>query len=161
MYCPPTEVTITKRLLVSKLRLRCPSKVILPLSSWVNEVEEFIHKKDKVKKLTSSTKALTNIVSLIRHALGEEEVLEPFVVTVEDRFRKWITEQQQNGRKFTPEQEKWLEMIKDHVASSVNIEVSDLENTPFKDKGGAMGAYRVFGDELQKVLEELSGVLAA
>ena len=52
-------------------------------------------------------------------------------------------------------------MIKEHVASSVNIELGDLKLIPFDQKGGAMGAYRVFGNDLQKVIEELQGVFAA
>ena len=117
--------------------------------------------KDKVKGLSSSTRSLTNIVNLVRHALGQDEILEPFVVTVEDRYRKWLADQDATGKKFTETQKKWLDMIKDHVASSVSIEISDLENTPFKEKGGAMGAYQAFGDDLQRIIEKLQSVLAA
>ena len=114
--------------------------------------------KDKVKKL-DNPRNLTNLVSLLRHTLGQADVLEPFRVGVEQKFRAWLAEQGE-GR-FTAEQLDWLEMIKDHVGSSVNIELGDLTLSPFDKKGGAMGAYRVFGNDLQKIIEELSGVLAA
>jgi type I restriction enzyme R subunit len=91
--------------------------------------------------------------------LGQEEVLEPFRVSVEQKFQQWLKEQGE-GR-FGPEQLEWLDMIKEHVASSVNIELGDLKLSPFDQKGGAMGAYKVFGNDLQKVIEELQEVLAA
>jgi type I restriction enzyme, R subunit len=114
--------------------------------------------KDKVKKL-DNPRNLTNLVSLLRHTLGQEEVLEPFRVSVEQKFIGWLKEQGKGH--FSPEQLEWLEMIKEHVASSVNIEVSDLKLTPFDEKGGAMGAYKVFGNDLQKVIEEPQEVFAA
>jgi type I restriction enzyme R subunit len=114
--------------------------------------------KDKVKKI-DSPKNITNLVSLLRHTLGQQDVLEPFRVSVEQKYNQWLKEQGED--RFSPEQLEWLEMIKEHVASSVNIELSDLKLSPFDEKGGPMGAYRVFGNDLQKVIEELQGVLAA
>ena len=87
------------------------------------------------------------------------DILEPFRVGVDQKFTQWLKEQGEN--RFSAEQGEWLEMIKEHVASSVNIELSDLKLSPFDQKGGAMGAYRVFGNDLQKVIEELQGVFAA
>ena len=37
----------------------------------------------------------------------------------------------------------------------MNIELGDLTLSPFDKKGGALGAYRVFGNDLQKIIEEL------
>lgn len=114
--------------------------------------------KDKVKQL-DNPRNLTNLVSLLRHTLGQAEVLEPFRVSVEEKFKGWLKEQGE-GR-FGPEQLEWLGMIKEHVAASVDIQLSDLKLSPFDQKGGAMGAYKVFGNDLQKIIEELQGVLAA
>jgi len=116
--------------------------------------------KSKVKK-AGPQKLLTNIISLVRFAVGEADVLEPFSDVENQRFNSWLTQQQQQGRTFTREQMDWLIMIKDHIITSLQIEIDDFDLTPFQGKGGAVKAYQVFGDELKKVLEELNEVLAA
>ena len=60
-------------------------------------------------------KLLTDIIALIRFAIQETPVLEPFTSTVNRSFDLWMDRQQDQGRKFTPEQVKWLEMIRDHI----------------------------------------------
>lgn len=104
---------------------------------------------------------LTDIISLVRHAIGESEVLEPYHDEVDHRFDKWLEAQESSGREFSPEQIAWLAMIKDHIATSLKIEMDDLELAPFHDKGGPVKAYQLFGEELNKILEELNKVLAA
>jgi type I restriction enzyme R subunit len=46
-------------------------------------------------------------------------------------------------------------MIKDHIASSVIIEMDDFENVPFNQKGGMVKAYQLFGQELYSILQNL------
>jgi type I restriction enzyme R subunit len=91
--------------------------------------------------------------------MGESDVLEPFTETVERRFKEWLTQQETQRKKFTPEQREWLNMIKDHVAASLSIEMNDFENVPFNQKGGAIKAYKLFGSELNVILKELNKVL--
>ncbi|AKB44848.1 type I restriction endonuclease subunit R [Methanosarcina vacuolata] len=112
----------------------------------------------KVKQATPG-KLLTNIVSILRFELGESDILEPFPDTVESRFEKWLSAQEASGRTFSEEQKEWLRMIKDHIASSLDIEVEDFENVPFNRKGGAFKAYELFGEDLVGIMEELSEVL--
>jgi type I restriction enzyme R subunit len=114
--------------------------------------------KSKVKG-AGPQKLLTNIVSLVRFAVGAVDVLEPFSETVNHRFDEWLAEQEKLGRKFTPEQMEWLVMVKDHIATSLSIGMDDFENVPFNQKGGAVKAYQLFGQELNKILEELNMVL--
>ena len=104
---------------------------------------------------------MTDIISLIRFAIGESDVLEPFTETVNDRFYKWLSEQEKSDRKFTPEQIEWLTMIKDHIATSLSIGMNDFEYVPFHEKGGVVKVYQVFGEELKNILEELNERLAA
>ncbi len=106
-------------------------------------------------------KLLTNVISLVRFAIGESDILEPFPETVTQRFNKWINKQEKLGRKFTEEQIEWLKMIKDHIATSVSIGIDDFELAPFYEKGGAVKVYEVFGTELDNVLKELNEVLVA
>lgn len=112
-------------------------------------------------KGAGAQKLLTNIISLIRFSIGRESVLEPFSATVNRRFGEWLGEQERLGRQFTPEQMEWLQMIKEHIATSASIGIGDFELTPFQEKGGAVRANKVFEQELDKVLEELNGVLVA
>lgn len=116
--------------------------------------------KSKVKK-AGPDRLLTNIISLVRFALGEADLLEPFSDVENLRFSSWLNQQQQQNRTFTKEQLDWLTMIKDHIITSLQIEIDDFDLTPFQGKGGAIKAYQVFGDELNAVLEELNEVLAA
>jgi type I restriction enzyme R subunit len=41
------------------------------------------------------------------------------------------------------------------------VEMSDLELSPFHDKGGPVRAYQTFGKDLDSLLKELNEVLAA
>jgi len=114
--------------------------------------------KSKVKG-AGPQKLLTNIVSLVRFVIGTVDVLEPFAETVNQRFNDWLAQQVKQGRRFTPEQLEWLNMIKEHIATSLTIGIEDFENVPFNQKGGAIKANKLFGQELNKLLEELNTVL--
>lgn len=114
--------------------------------------------RSKVKQATPG-KLLTNIISILRFELGESDILEPFPDTVDSRFEKWLSAQESSGRTFSEEQKEWLRMIRDHIASSLDIEVEDFENVPFNRKGGAFKAYELFGEELKGLMGELSEVL--
>ena len=56
---------------------------------------------------------------------------------------------------------QWLESIRDHIAGSVSIELSDFQYAPFSQRGGLTQAQTVFGDELRGLLEDLNMALAA
>jgi type I restriction enzyme R subunit len=99
---------------------------------------------------------LTDLISLVRFALEESEVLEPFPLTVEERYRNWLLSQLEAGRQFNDEQLEWLEMIKDHIAASVTIEMEDFDDVPFNQKGGAVKVYQLFGSDLEMILGELN-----
>lgn len=116
--------------------------------------------KSKVRG-AGAQKLLTNIISLVRFAVGTSDVLEPFSETVNRRFDSWLAQQEKAGRKFTPEQREWLFMIKEHIATSLSIAMEDFEYAPFYEKGGAMKVHRLFGEELNKILEELNEELVA
>jgi type I restriction enzyme R subunit len=115
---------------------------------------------DKVKGV-GEDRLLTDIISLVRHAMGEEEELEPFREEVEERFYEWLDHQDRQQR-FTTEQLEWLEMIKDHLAANLTIEEGDFEYSPFEEKGGIYKAHALFDDaELDAILDELNDIVAA
>lgn len=116
--------------------------------------------KSKVKKARAD-KVLTDIISLLRFTIAEADILEPFSDVEDERFENWLGQQKKMDREFTSQQLDWLGMIKDHITTSLKIEIDDFELTPFQEKGGAVKAYKLFGDELDKMLDELNEVLAA
>jgi type I restriction enzyme R subunit len=112
-------------------------------------------------KGAGSRRLWTDIVSLVRFALHQEPMLEPFEEHVHERFAAWIAKQEGQGRAFSDEQRWWLERIRDHVIGSLEIGRDDFEFTPFKENGGIGKVYQLFGEELWGMLDELNEVLAA
>ena len=105
---------------------------------------------------------LTALVSLIRYACGIDKELKPFDKTINENFQNWIFKQNAGKHnRFTKEQMDWLRMIKDHVVSSYHIEIEDLDFTPFDAQGGRGKMHQLFGNEMNKIIEELNEVLAA
>jgi type I restriction enzyme, R subunit len=116
---------------------------------------------DKSKVRGSATKLMTDLVSLVRYAVHQDGELRPFKDVAFARFEKWLADQEKQGRKFTDEQRQWLTAIRDHIAASVSIEADDFELSPFSQWGGLGKAYKLFGADLQPILEQLNEVLAA
>jgi type I restriction enzyme R subunit len=104
---------------------------------------------------------LTDLVSLVRFAMHQENELVPFPEKVQVNFRAWVEQQQASGKSFTAEQRKWLEMIRDHIAANLQIETDDFDYAPFAQEGGIGRVWQLFGDDLSTILDELNGVLAA
>jgi type I restriction enzyme, R subunit len=107
------------------------------------------------------SRVLTNLVSLVRFAIEQDDELVPFPDRVEERFEGWLRTQEQAGRVFTDEQRAWLDRIRDTIAASLTITTDDFEYTPFAEHGGIGKAYEVFGDDLAPLLEELNEELVA
>lgn len=105
---------------------------------------------------------LTTLISLVRHACGIDENLVAFNNTIERNFNAWLFHQHTGNRnRFTPEQIEWLRMIKDHIVSSYHLDLDDLDYTPFDAQGGRGKMYQLFGNEMEKIIDELNEVLVA
>jgi type I restriction enzyme R subunit len=118
-------------------------------------------RKDKVKGATQR-RLLTDLVSLVRFAMQQTNELVPYPERVQANFKAWLAQHQQTDNKpFTQEQQHWLEMIRDHIAANLGIEIDDFEYAPFNAQGGLGKVHQLFGAELPKVLEELNWELAA
>ena len=112
--------------------------------------------KSKVKG-AGTQKLLTNIISLVKYAIGESQILLPFTEMVDERFQTWLMD---TGHQFTPDQMEWLEMIKRHISTSLKIEMDDLQMAPFYERGGPVRAYKLFGEKLGGIMDELNEALA-
>lgn len=104
---------------------------------------------------------LTALVALIRRVCGLDEKLSPFAETVRRNFQNWIMKRHSGaGQKFTEGQMEWLRMIRDHVASSFHLDREDLDMAPFDARGGMGQMYRLFGDQMDAVIDEMNEEMA-
>ena len=62
---------------------------------------------------------------------------------------------------FTQDQLAWLNLIRDHIATSLSIDPEDFDYAPFSQRGGLGKAHQLFGAELPNLLNELNEFLAA
>lgn len=106
---------------------------------------------------------LVDLVELVKHAIGEPSPLVPFAQVVEERYVAWLAEKAKAGEvgAFTPPQRRWLDAIKDHIATSLAIDAEALEEAPFKQMGGLGAAHEVFGESLPTILSEMNERLVA
>jgi type I restriction enzyme R subunit len=125
--------------------------------------------KSKVKG-ENRRRILTDLVSLVRFAMHQDNELVPFPERVNTNFKAWLAQQalarhcdegSNPGIPFTKEQLHWLEMIRDHIAANLGIEPDDFEYSPFAQEGGMGRVYQLFGAELPRVLEAMNRELAA
>ena len=105
---------------------------------------------------------LTDMVSLVRFALGLDGELKPFADEVDKRFQTWIFRHNaQRGTAFTPEQTDWLRLMKDHIASSCSISRDDFDYAELAGKGGLQKAWGLFGKDLDILMNEMNMELVA
>lgn len=116
--------------------------------------------KSKVKG-ENRRRILTDLVSLVRFAMHQDNELVPFPERVNANFKAWLAQQAQAGTAFTTEQLHWLDMIREHIAGNLTIVPDDFEYSPFAQEGGMGRVYQLFGAELPKVLEAMNRELAA
>jgi len=116
--------------------------------------------KSKVRG-ASGKRILTDLVSLVRFAIHRDDELIPFPERVEANFKAWLASQEKGRKKFTDEQRRWLEMIRDHIAANLRIEADDFDLAPFSQLGGLGKVHQVFGERLGTIIEDLNAKLAA
>lgn len=116
--------------------------------------------KSKVKG-ASRQRILTDLVSLVRFAMQQDNELVPYPERVAANFKAWLAQQESAGKAFTTDQQQWLEMIRDHIAASLGLEIDDFDLPPFSQQGGLGRVHQLFGAELPKVIEALNRELVA
>ena len=108
-------------------------------------------------KGADSKRQLTDLVSLVRFALGLETELKPFSEQVDKRFQEWIFRHNaQRATAFTPEQTEWLRLMKDHIASSCSISRDDFDYAELAGRGGLQKVWAVFGNQLDGLMDEMN-----
>ena len=116
--------------------------------------------KSKVKG-AGGKRLLTDLVSLVRFAMEEDNELVPFPERVSANYKAWLASQENAGNSFDEEQERWLGMIRDHIAANLSIDTEDFDYAPFSGEGGLGKVHQLFGEQLPVILDELNEGLAA
>ena len=138
---------------LEKLKLERP--LLAPMQVW--------RAYEQLEKATGSPKSeLIALVSLLRRISGVDSTLIDYSNKVDLNFRDWILKKNagQHNR-FTEEQMQWLRMIKDHIATSIHLDVDDLDYTPFDAEGGKGKMWQLFGEQMNEIINELNEALAA
>ncbi len=114
-------------------------------------------------KTSDPGEALTNLISLVRFATGQQAELMPFPELVRQRFQDWLTQQETAaGKPFTKEQRAFLNLIAEEIGANAALEADDLDHGTLRSRGGLPRALALFGRErLPALLEELNIALAA
>ncbi|MXW57869.1 MAG: DEAD/DEAH box helicase [Acidimicrobiia bacterium] len=116
---------------------------------------------DQSRVRSSGHRVATDLVSLVRYALGNSTELVAYPDLVNERFEVWLNQQQTSGTDFTTDQLAYLNLIKSRIASSLSIDLADLQSPPFSDRGGLGRARQLFGSNLKLLLDDLTEALAA
>ena len=106
----------------------------------------------------SPVRLLTDLVGLVRYALGQTTVLEPLAPEVEQRFNLWLGREKNAGRDYSEEHAAWLRLLRDAVAANAEVMPADLrEQSQLQARGGIARALRLFGaDRVEGLLEDMS-----
>ncbi|MCL4517451.1 MAG: DEAD/DEAH box helicase family protein [Firmicutes bacterium] len=137
-------------------KLKADRPNLAPLRVW--QAYEQLEKVDG----KSPKNELVALVSLIRKVTGIDKVLTAYDKTVDKNFQDWVFKKHSGaGLKFSEEQMEWLRMIKEHIATSFHLDRDDLGLAPFDAKGGVGKMWQLFGDETDKLIDELNEALVA
>jgi type I restriction enzyme, R subunit len=150
-----------KRLTFAEVR-ELANAIARPPRAWTPEhIWKAYEALEKSRVRGHGGKVLTDLVSLVRFTLEQDNELVPWTETVHQRFEAWAIAQEQAGRTIDPVQRQWLELIRDHIAGSLTISRDDLMEPPFTQHGGLGRALKVFGPGLDEVLRDLNEALVA
>jgi type I restriction enzyme R subunit len=102
-------------------------------------------------------KELADILSMVKHAVREEEPL----LTAAERVDKAMAVLMA-GKTFTEEQKAWLGYLREHLATNLSLDPEDFDLVPtLENHGGLSRARKVFGEDLETVLVGLNAAIAA
>jgi type I restriction enzyme R subunit len=133
-----------------------------PPYNWTPDVIWQAYEKVEAGKVKHANRTqVTDLVSLVRFAVGADDELVPYADKVRERYQAWLHQQEQAGAVFTARQRWWLDRIADVIAVSAGIAPEDLDNAPFTERGGTDGALADLGDAAADYLDTLNTELTA
>ena len=114
---------------------------------------------DNLQKVHAAAygKSLVDIISMVKHAAKDEEVL----LTAAERVDRALWRMAQ-GQTFNEEQQLWLDRIRAHLIENLSIDREDFDVIPiFSREGGWGKADKVFKGELLDLIRNLNNHMAA
>lgn len=152
---------VGKRLSFAEIR-ELANAISRPPRNWTPErIWDAYETLEKSRVRGHGGRVLTDLVSLVRFTLEDEEELIPWSDIINERYEAWLAEQESKGLIFNESQKQWLGMIKDQIAGSMTVNFTDLMDAPFTQHGGLARARIVFGEQLDSLLNDLTTTLAA
>lgn len=121
----------------------------------------YSHQYPSKVKTKSPLNKLIDIVSLLRFELKISNELSPYSCIVKYNFMQWTLTKNAGNGQFSEEQMEWLRMIRDFIANSMAICPDDLDLAPFNRHGGLGRFCMLFGDDYEKLLNEMNVALLA
>mgnify|MGYP001164762787 CR=1 FL=1 len=154
---PQRRQTVTYAMIKTVMtKLREDKPKLAPLRVW----RAYAHLDEY--KGENPVSELTALIALIRRACGIDTKVSRHSETVRKNFQDWIMKHHSGGDvKFNKEQMEWLHMIRDHIINSFHIEKDDLDMAPFDARGGMGRMYQLFGDDMDRLINELNKALVA
>lgn len=102
-------------------------------------------------------KALVDIISMVKHAARQEEPM----TSAEEHVDKAIA-RVTSGQDLTHEQKEWMDYIRQHLITNLTIDLEDFDCIPtFEQHGGRARAKKVFGNDLEKLINDINYAMAA
>jgi type I restriction enzyme, R subunit len=157
LYAQPRSTRVT----FGELR-ELAERIRRPPYNWTPDLVWAAYEAIEVDRVRHADRhTVTDLVSLVRFALGTDDELVPYAEKVKDRYDLWLTQQEQAGATFSDQQRWWLDRIAEVIAGSAGITADDLDNAPFAERGGVEGALRDLGSATADLLEQLNTELTA
>ena len=102
-------------------------------------------------------KDLADILSMVKHAVREEEPL----FTATERVDRALVALMA-GKSFNEEQKAWLGYLREHMAMNLSLDSDDFDLMPVLEKhGGHAKATKVFDGKLHDLVNEINKLLVA
>lgn len=118
--------------------------------------------RDKIKTQKPIEYKLMDVILIIKYELKQINELTPYDVITKQKFKEWMFKRNATqGYRFTDEQVKWLQLIRDHIITNVYIEEEDLDYSPFVLYGGRGKFYELFKNDYKNILSDINMALAA
>ncbi|MEO7676612.1 MAG: type I restriction-modification enzyme R subunit C-terminal domain-containing protein, partial [Verrucomicrobiota bacterium] len=127
-----------KQRLTEKMLKELEAKLRDTNATWNEEIlwKAFAATAPEKVKGRSVVNRFADLVPLVRFALEQQPVLKPFAESVNERFNEWLMDKAKAGVTFDADKLAWLNLIRDHIATSLSIDPEDFEFAPFNQRGG-------------------------
>jgi len=138
-------------------------RIARPPHNWTTDTiwDAYVALDVRGHKPNGTRRTLTDLVSLIRFTIGEDDRLVPYAERVQSKYESWLAQQEQGGTTFSARERWWLDRMVQVIASSAGISPADLDNPPFVENGGTDGALRDLGGGAAALIADLNKELTA